>query len=101
MIKNMLVEVDAIKLKALFPISRVTKGANAIKRADSIKPFFGNCLRDKCPKVSFHLPFPPNVTEKSNRPALYKKLLVDDTAAEITTKLIIELALRIPVAPSV
>ncbi len=49
----------------------------------------------------FHLPFPLKLTEKSNRPALYKILLVDETAAEITTKLMIEPALRMPVAARV
>ena len=74
-------------------------GAHPINNADKIKAFCGSCLLDKCPKVLFHSPLPSKVTEKSNRPALYKKQLVDETAAEITTKLIIELAFLIPVAP--
>ena len=100
MIKNILVEVDEIKLKAWSPIIKVISGAQAINNADKIKAFCGNCRLDRWPKAWFHLPLPWKVTENKSRPALYKKLLVDETAAEITTKLMIKLAFLIPVAPS-
>lgn len=97
-IKNILVEVEEIKVNAESPIIKVINGAHAIINDEKIKALRGTWVLESLPNVFDHLDFPSKLTENNNLPALYKKLLVDEIAALITTKLIIEPAFLIPVA---
>src|SRR5699024_5044380 len=72
--------------------------AHPINNADKINAFCGSCLLDKCPKILFHFALPSKVTEKSNRPARYKKMIVEETADNISKKTKIERAFIIQVA---
>lgn len=47
MIKNILVEVEEIKLKAWSPITIVINGAQAINKADSMSEFCGSCRLER------------------------------------------------------